>query len=123
MFGRTDFMLTVRGTNVYQTAVQNILGEVPGVSSFYELVLTREGDNDVMTVRFEPAAEIAAKRWLWEGTAAEASDRIHEALHVHLRVVPVEPESLPRNDLKAKRIVDQRPKEFRRVLDRGGESR
>ena len=118
VLGRTDFMLTVRGTNVYQTAVQNILGEVPGISNCYELVLTREGDNDVMTVRFEPAPSIADKRWLWEGVAAEASNRIHEALHVRLRVVPVEPESLPRNDLKAKRIIDQRPKEFRRALDR-----
>jgi len=118
VLGRTDFMVTVRGTNVYQTAVENLLAEVPGVSMHYELVLTREADNDVMTVRFEPEKAIAHRRELWEKAASEAADRIHAALHVRLEVKPVEPGSLPRYELKTKRIVDQRPKEFRRALDR-----
>ena len=118
VLGRTDFMVTVRGTNVYQTAVENILAEVPGVSMHYELVLTREGDNDIMTVRFEPEKSITDKRSLWEEAGKEAAERIHKALHVRLDVVPVEPGSLPRYELKTRRIFDQRPKEVRRVLDR-----
>ena len=118
VLGRTDFMVTVRGTNVYQTAVENILAEVDGVSMHYELILTREGDNDVMTVRFEPDKSIADKRGLWEEAGKEAAERIHKGLHVRLAVVPVEPGSLPRYELKTKRIFDQRPKEFRRALDR-----
>lgn len=118
VLGRTDFMVTVRGTNVYQTAVENILADVPGVSMHYELVLTREHDNDNMTVRFEPDKTIAGKPGLWEAAGREAADRIHKALHVRLDVVPVEPGSLPRYELKTKRIFDQRPKEFRRALDR-----
>ena len=118
VLGRTDFMVTVRGTNVYQTAVENILAEVDGVSMHYELILTREGDNDVMTVRFEPDKAIVDKRWLWEEAGKEAEERIHKVLHVRLNVVPVEPASLPRYELKTKRIFDQRPKEFRRALDR-----
>jgi phenylacetate-CoA ligase len=111
-------MITVRGTNVYQTAVENLLAEVPGISMHYELRLTREGDNDVMTVHFEPEKTIAGDRDLWERTAQQAAERIHQALHVRLELKPVEPGSLPRYDLKTKRIVDQRPKEFRRTLDR-----
>ncbi len=118
VLGRTDFMVTVRGTNVYQTAVENLLAQVPGISMHYELVLTREGDNDVMTVRFEPDKAIAAERELWNKAAAEAAERIHRALHVRLEIKPVAPESLPRYELKTKRIIDQRPKEFRRALDR-----
>lgn len=118
VLGRTDFMVTVRGTNVYQTAVENLLAEVPGISMHYELVLTREGDNDVLTVRFEPDRSIEGDRALWQKTAQEAAERIRQALHVRLAVTPVEPQSLPRYELKTKRIVDQRPKEFRRSLDR-----
>lgn len=118
VLGRTDFMVTVRGTNVYQTAVENLLAEVPGISMHYELVFTREGDNDVMTVRFEPDKTIAGDRELWEKAGREAADRIQKALHVRLEVSPVAPGSLPRYELKTKRIVDQRPKEFRRALDR-----
>lgn len=116
VLGRTDFMVTVRGTNVYQTAVENVLSKIPGVSMHYELVLTREDGNDHMTVRFEPQPSVPeAQR---DQVAREAADRIHDALHVRLRVVPVLPGTLPRFDLKTKRIIDQRPKELRRALDR-----
>lgn len=116
VLGRTDFMVTVRGTNVYQTAVENVLSRVAGVSMHYELVLTHEDGNDQMTVRFEPLAAVPeADR---DRVAHEASERIHEALHVRLEVVPVPPGTLPRFELKTKRIIDQRPKELRRALDR-----
>lgn len=118
VLGRTDFMVTVRGTNVYQTAVENLIGEMPEVSNAYELVLTREDENDVMTVRFEPVKALADKKDQWNEIARWLSDRIHDALHVRLRCVPVEPASLPRYELKTKRIIDQRPKEFRRALER-----
>ena len=116
VLGRTDFMVTVRGTNVYQTAVENILSGVVGVSMHYELVLTHEDGNDVMRVRFEPEPDLDAARW--QAVAADAQDRIHKALHVRLDLVPVAPNSLPRFELKTKRIIDQRPKELRRALDR-----
>ena len=116
MLGRTDFMVTVRGTNVYQTAVENLIGEMPEVSNSYELVLTREAENDAMTVRFEPLKSIEREKW--KDIAQRMSDRIHQALHVRLNCEPVAPESLPRYELKTKRIIDQRPKEFRRALDR-----
>jgi len=118
VLGRTDFMVTVRGTNVYQTAVENLIGQMPEISNSYELVLTREEDNDVMTVRFEPVKALADKRDAWDDIAKRLSDRIHAALHVRLRTVPVPPESLPRYELKTKRIIDERPKGFRRALDR-----
>ncbi|MEY2617503.1 MAG: hypothetical protein RL522_505 [Pseudomonadota bacterium] len=116
VLGRTDFMVTVRGTNVYQTAVENILNQIDGVSMHYELVLTHEDGNDVMTVRFEPEPTLDAARW--EALATDASNRIHQALHVRLRCTPVAPNTLPRFELKTKRIIDQRPKELRRALDR-----
>jgi len=118
VLGRTDFMVTVRGTNVYQSAVENILAEVPGVSMHYELVLTRAGDNDVMTIRFEPEPAIGADAAAVQKAAEEAGARIHRALHVRLECQPVPCNSLPRFELKTKRMIDQRPKEFRRALDR-----
>ncbi|MDP2621857.1 MAG: hypothetical protein Q8P46_17060 [Hyphomicrobiales bacterium] len=118
VLGRSDFMLTVRGTNVYQTAVENLIGEVTEVSNAYELILTREDENDVMTIRFEPAPAFADKPGQWDDIAQRLSDHIRAGLHVRLRAIAVAPGSLPRYELKTKRIVDQRPKEFRRALDR-----
>ncbi|MCZ6859254.1 MAG: hypothetical protein O7I42_03070, partial [Alphaproteobacteria bacterium] len=116
VLGRTDYMVTVRGTNVYQSAVENIIGEIDGVSPFYQLVLDREGANDRMTIEFEPDKAIAKSNW--PSLAKTIGERIQKALHVRLETKPVPPEGLPRYDLKTKRIIDNRPKELRRELDR-----
>lgn len=116
VLGRTDFMITVRGTNVYPTAVENILGETEGLSPFFELVLDRVDENDRMTVKFEPAKDVP--RGDWDKLARLAQERIHEALHVRLEMSPVAPDSLPRYDLKTRRVIDNRPKELQRALDR-----
>jgi len=116
VLGRTDFMVTVRGTNVYPTAIENVLGGIADVSSHYQLILKQEKGNDVMVVRFEPTKESPSARW--PALARRAGDEIHAALHVRLEVEPVAPETLPRYDLKTRRIFDERPKEFRRELDR-----
>ncbi|MGH7004273.1 MAG: phenylacetate--CoA ligase family protein [Alphaproteobacteria bacterium] len=116
VLGRTDFMVTVRGTNVYQTAVENLLGEIKDVSPFYQLVLEQIDANDRMVVEFEPDAALAEAEWV--ALATRIGDRIHAALHVRLDVVAVKPGGLPRYDLKTKRIIDKRPKDFRRALER-----
>jgi len=116
VLGRTDFMITLRGTNVYPTAVENILGGISGVSSNYELHMTREGNNDEMEIKFEPDPQVDKASW---GTLSEkVSSKIREVLKVRMAVTYQAPESLPRYDLKTKRVFDHRPKEFRRALDR-----
>jgi phenylacetate-CoA ligase len=116
VLGRTDFMVTVRGTNVYQTAVENILGEMPGVSPYYELVLDHVDGNDRMTVRYEPEPSVDAGDY--DALSKQVQETIHKALHVRLEMEPLAPDSLPRYDLKTKRITDNRPRELRRALDR-----
>ena len=119
VLGRSDFMLTVRGTNVYQTAVENLIGEMPEVSNSYELVLTREDDNDVMTIRFEPTSALCRTSRSFGTTSPSVSAiGFTRRLHVRLRAIAVAPGSMPRYELKTKRIIDERPKQFRRALDR-----
>ena len=116
VLGRTDYMITVRGTNVYPTAVENILGETPGVSPFFQLVLDHVDGNDRMTVEFEPEKHMPEADW--EKVAEQVRADIRKALHVRLETRVIPPDGLPRYDLKTKRIVDNRPKELRRALDR-----
>lgn len=116
VLGRTDFMINVRGNNVYPTAVENIIGEIEGVSPFFQLVLDREAENDRMTIEFEPGTDVPEEQWA--GLAATIEERIHAALHVRLETKAMAPESLPRYDLKTRRVIDNRPKEFQRALER-----
>lgn len=116
VLGRTDFMVTIRGTNVYQSAVENIIGHIEGLSTHYELVLTRVSGMDRICVRAEPVPQVPADQY--DQLAHTAAGRIHEAIKVRLEVELVAPGTLPRYELKTRRIIDQRPKEVRRVLDR-----
>ena len=116
ILGRTDFMITVRGTNVYPTAVDNLIAEVEGVSNHYQMVLTKKGPLDQMEVVFEPEKGVPEAGW--PSLAKKLQDHIQKALKVRLDCAPVAVESLPRFELKTTRIVDKRPKEMRRALDR-----
>jgi phenylacetate-CoA ligase len=103
--GRVDDMKLVRGTNVYPRAVEAIVREYEVIDEFQIYLHTVDGIRDEIEVRVEiPDADADADRILKElGTAlAEA----HEGLR--FGVTRVENESLPRFELKAKRVLDER---------------
>ena len=116
VLGRTDFMITLRGTNVYPTAVENILGDVVGVSSNYELHMTQDQGNDEMEIKFEPEQVVPEAEWV--ELSKQVQKVVRDKLKVRMEVTPSPPSSLPRYDLKTKRVFDHRPKEFQRALDR-----
>jgi phenylacetate-CoA ligase len=115
VLGRTDFMLTVRGTNVYPSAVEALLGQVSGVSSYYRMLLTRDDSGlDQMTVEFEAVPGAVDDP---DELARTVSRRLREAIGVRIDARSVPEGSLPRPELKTQRVVDQRPREVRRALE------
>jgi phenylacetate-CoA ligase len=79
-------------------------------------VLDHVDGNDRMTVEFEPDPKLGEESW--PVLARAIGDRIHKALHVRLDITTMPPGTLPRYDLKTRRIIDKRPKELRRALER-----
>jgi phenylacetate-CoA ligase len=110
VLGRADFMVTIRGVNVYPTAVENLVGEVEGLSNHYELHITREKGFDRMLVKVESAASTSLGA---EALEAALSEHIRSNLGVRLETQVVAPESMPRYELKTKRIFDHRSEEER----------
>ena len=51
--GRDDDMLIIRGVNVFPSQVEAVLVGFPGLAPHYQIVLTREGALDAMTVEVE----------------------------------------------------------------------
>jgi phenylacetate-CoA ligase len=103
--GRVDDMKLVRGTNVYPRAVEAIVREYEVIDEFQIYLHTVDGIRDEIEVRVEiPDANADADTILRElgTTLAEA----HEGLR--FGVTRVENESLPRFELKAKRVLDER---------------
>jgi phenylacetate-CoA ligase len=104
VLGRTDFMITIRGVNVYPTAVENLLGEVAGLAGHYELHISRAGGMDRMLVKVEAAAAAADRA----GLETALSDHLRQNLGVRLETEVVEAGTLPRYQLKSRRIFDHR---------------
>jgi phenylacetate-CoA ligase len=113
--GRVDDMKLVRGTNVYPRAVESIVREFPEVDEFQIHLFTEEGIRDEIEVLIEiPDASADADR-----VVRDLGKQLAEA-HEGLRfgVKKVELETLPRFELKAKRVQDDRT-----VIGTEGEAR
>jgi phenylacetate-CoA ligase len=94
-------MLIVRGVNLYPSQIEHVLLSVPGVAPHYQLVVTRPGQLDELTVRCEPT-----------DAARDTGERVRRAIREQIGVtVAVEvqaPGSVPRSEGKAVRVVDNR---------------
>lgn len=103
---RTDNMITLRGTNVYPRAVEEIMTGVPGTTPHYEIHVDRESGNDRMTVRME--ADPGLDRGDYGDLEHELETEMHEAVGVRIDFEIREPRSLPRYELKSRRFFDHR---------------
>jgi phenylacetate-CoA ligase len=93
--GRVDDMFTVRGVNLYPSQVEDIVRRHPEVAEFV-LERRRERQMDEVSLLIEPAGEDFSTERL------EAD--LRQALGVRLDCRVVERGTLPRSELKAKRI-------------------
>ncbi|MBI4795531.1 MAG: phenylacetate--CoA ligase, partial [Deltaproteobacteria bacterium] len=110
--GRTDDMLIIKGVNIFPMQIERVLMAMPEVDTNYLVELTRENFNDLMCVKVE-VQEGFFKEDLRHLKALQK--KITEALKSELLVTPrvelVEPQTLPRSEGKALRIVDLRDTE------------
>lgn len=111
VLGRTDFMIVLRGVNVYPTAVENLIGEVPGLTHEHELHITRRNSSDHLLVRVECEGDLPA------GQRAELGERLallyRRRLGVSIDTEILPPGTIERRELKARRVFDHRPPEER----------
>jgi phenylacetate-CoA ligase len=106
--GRDDDMLIIRGVNVYPSQVEAVLVGFPGLAPHYQLVLTRDGTLDAMTVEVElaPGADVADA-----ARARKAQDVVHHVkslIGVTCAVTVKSPGEVPRSEGKAVRVRDLR---------------
>jgi phenylacetate-CoA ligase len=104
--GRWDDMKLIRGTNVYPRAVEALIREHDAIDEF-QIYIWRNDIRDEITIKMEmkPGRE---DEWpaLSEELAKELASA-HEGLHFIIELMP--PGTLPRFELKAKRLKDDRP--------------
>jgi phenylacetate-CoA ligase len=112
ILGRTDDMLIINGVNVFPSQIEEKIMKIPEVATNYQIHVEKKGALDRLTVQ----VEIYPKLFLGEVSKLEAlRERIKEELRSSITITPVvelhEPGSLPVFEGKAKRVVDDRPKD------------
>jgi phenylacetate-CoA ligase len=95
ILGRIDDMLIVRGVNVFPSAVEGVVRRFPAIDEF-QIEVFRDGHLDEARVLIE--VDDAATR-----TALQEALRVSLGLRLEVRTVT--PGSLPRYELKARRVV------------------
>ncbi|MBI4637125.1 MAG: phenylacetate--CoA ligase family protein [Candidatus Rokubacteria bacterium] len=100
ILGRLDDMLIVRGVNVFPAAIEGILRRFPAVDEF-QIEVFRQGELDEVRVLVEIGEA---------GTARPIQEALRVGLGIRLPVEPVPPRSLPRYELKARRVIRREPR-------------
>jgi phenylacetate-CoA ligase len=107
--GRTDDMIIIKGVNVFPMQIEQVLLAMPEVYTNYLVELKRENFNDQMVVKVEVQEHFFQEDLKY---LTGLRKRITDALKNELLVTPivelVEPNTLPRTEGKALRIVDSR---------------
>ena len=99
ILGRTDDMIHVRGNNLYPAAIEAVVRRFPEVAEF-RIVVDRSGSLADLCVEVEPVDGGRPA-----GLADAVARAIRDELLFRVPVAAVEPGSLPRYEMKARRVV------------------
>jgi phenylacetate-CoA ligase len=108
--GRNDDMMIIRGVNVYPSQVEAVLVGLPGLAPHYQLVLTRDGALDAMTVEVERTPDAPGDAAACAKQAADVRYHIKSTIGVTCTVAVKAPGEVPRSQGKAVRVKDERGK-------------
>src|SRR5579863_7385555 len=108
--GRSDDMMILRGVNVFPTQIEEQILKCKGLAPHFYIELTRSGRMDNMVVHVECTGDMANAD-ARASSAKELAHHIKSVVGVSTKIEVREPNSIARSDGKAKRVVDNRPKE------------
>lgn len=108
ILGRTDDMLIIRGVNVFPSQIETVLLE-QGYAPNYMLIVDRVKNSDTLEIQVEVAPEmfsdVTSTLTTYERKLQSA---IRELLGIQANVKLVAPNTIPRFEGKAKRVIDNR---------------
>ncbi|CAB3759744.1 phenylacetate--CoA ligase PaaK [Paraburkholderia humisilvae] len=106
--GRCDDMMIVRGVNVFPTQIEELLLKQHALAPHYQIVLTKEGPLDVMTINVEPCPETAPDSPALNTARDTLAYDIKALIGVTAIVNVLAVNGIERSVGKARRVVDKR---------------
>jgi phenylacetate-CoA ligase len=106
--GRDDDMLIIRGVNVFPSQIEACLVGFPGLAPHYQIVLTREGPLDAVTIEVELGADAPSDQAYVAAKAGEIRQHLKSMIGVSCTIEIKGSGAVPRSQGKAVRVKDLR---------------
>lgn len=107
--GRSDDMLKIRGAIVFPSQIERALLKIEGLDPHYQIIVTRPHQLDELEVQVEASDIIFSDEVKQvEEVKKNIEDTINAEIGLRVNVTLVEPQSLPRSEGKAVRVIDKR---------------
>ncbi len=106
--GRTDDITKVKGVLLSPMSIEEVVRDIPQLSNEYQVVVTKKGDIDDITLKVEIIPEYKDDE---AAIRAVLTDQLRVKTNLGYNIEFHEYESLPRSQTKSRRFQDQRPKQ------------
>lgn len=103
IMGRSDDMIKIKGVNIYPGQIDTLLKEVQGLSSEYQVCLSKKEGRDIMLLKVEQEKGASA-----QNLARKLENLFKSKIGIQITAQVVEYGFLPRSEKKTKRIYDER---------------
>ncbi len=116
--GRVDDMLIVKGVNVFPSEVERCLLQISEFTPNYQLILSKDGYTDNIELQVEVTEEVYAHTNysltddVIKNMQKRAETVIRNECLINIYINVLKPQSLPRSEGKAIRVVDKRQEEI-----------
>ena len=106
---RSDDMFIIRGVNVFPSQIETALLRAEKALPHYQIVLDRKNHLDTVEVKVEVSRDMMSDSMSdMDSLNKRFSHSIEQILGISVLVTLCEPDSLPRSEGKAKRVIDNR---------------
>ena len=107
--GRSDDMLKIRGVIVFPSQIERAILNIKGLEPHYQIIVTRPHHLDELEVQVEASNILFSDEVKHiEDIKKNIEDHIHDEIGLRVNITFVEPQSLPRSNGKAVRVIDRR---------------
>ncbi len=107
--GRSDDMLKIRGVIVFPSQIERALLKIGGLQPQYQIIVSRPHQLDELEVQVEASPALFSDEVKYvEEVKKNIEQHIHDEIGLRVNVTLVEPQSLPRSEGKAVRVIDKR---------------
>jgi phenylacetate-CoA ligase len=102
-------MLKIRGVMVFPSQIERAILKIDGLTPNYQIIVTRDEYLDVLEIKVETSPKLFFDDIKsMEELEKRIENNIHKEIGLKTNITLVEPDTLPRSEGKAIRVIDKR---------------